>query len=41
MQQSPLAMITVAAASLDELRSIVDRLVANAKVNRTLRIVST
>ena len=41
MQQSPLAMITVAAASLDELRSIVDRLVANAKVNRTLRIVRT
>ena len=41
MQQSPLAIITVAAASLDELRSTVDRLVANAKVNRTLRIVST
>jgi len=41
MQQSPLAIITVAAASLGELRSIVDRLVANAKVNRTLRIVST
>ena len=41
MQQSPLAIITVAAASLDELRSTVDRLVANAKVNRTLRIVRT
>jgi hypothetical protein len=41
MQQSPFAIITVAAASLDERQSIVDRLVANAKVNRTLRIVRT
>ena len=41
MQQSPFAIITIATASLDERQSIVDRLVANAKVNRTLRIVRT
>ena len=35
MQQSPFAIMTVAAASLDERQSIVDRLVANAKANRT------
>jgi hypothetical protein len=39
MQRSPFAIITVAAASLGERWSIVDRLVADAKVNRTPRIV--
>jgi hypothetical protein len=41
MQRSPFAIITVAAASLGELRSIVDRLVADVKVNPTPRIVGT
>jgi hypothetical protein len=41
MQRSPFAIITVAAASLGERWSIVDRLVADAKVNRTPRIVGT